>query len=159
METCNKCGWPFATKAELISHMAIKHADEPYGFLDGKCPVKTPKLLSAESTVETCASCGKWIQRYPSFMGDDDGYFQCEKCGNTSTRSRAGRPYGPKSKHWEWVLRQFNELFLDINPFDRDTVQSEPPLSELDWDAVEKWFISNNIYRSFINVIIEVVDS
>lgn len=158
METCNQCGWPFATKEQLITHTKVKHPDEPYGFLDGKCPVKTPKLISAESTVETCYSCGKWIQRYPSFMGDDDDFFQCEKCGSTATRSRKGRPYGPKSKHWEFVQKQFNELFLDISPFDRDTVKSDPPLGSLDWEAVEQWFRSNNIYRIFIGVQVEVVE-
>jgi ribosomal protein S27AE len=157
---CNKCGLPFSTQQELATHKKIKHAESPYSFLEGECPVKTPKLLSAESTVETCASCGKWVQRYPSFMGDDDGYWQCEKCGCTSIRSRAGRPYGPKSRRWEWVVEQFNELFLDIAPWDRDTVQSTPPLKELDWESVETWFNANNIYRGFINVeIVEITES
>lgn len=124
---------------------------------NGNCPVPAPKLLKAESTVETCASCGAWVQRYPTFMGDDDSFWQCDKCGSTSVKLRKGRDYGPKSKHWAWVNKQFQELYLDIFPGDRDTVVTEPPMSALDWQAVEAWFRSHNIYRSFIAVTAEVV--
>jgi hypothetical protein len=121
------------------------------------CPVKPPTLLRADSIVETCG-CGKWIQRYPAFMGDDDSFWQCEKCGRTWINRRPGRPYGPKSKEWAWVQEQFNKLYLDISPFDRDTVLCDPPLESLDWQAVEEWFQSHNIYRVFIGVSVEVVE-
>lgn len=119
--------------------------------MDG-CPVQAPKLISAKSTVVRCACCGAWAYRYPTFMGDDD-YFECEKCaGCTSVQMSEGRPYGKKSKEWEWIERMFNELFTDISPYERDTVVTEPPLESLDWEAVEAWYRSKNIYRVFIGI-------
>lgn len=115
------------------------------------CPVVAPKLLKADSLVETCASCGAWVERYPAFLGEPDGYWECEKCGCTSVNIRDGRPYAPKSQKWEQVLKWFNEMYLDIPYWDWDTVVTEPPMRELDWAAVETWFRSQNIHRVFIS--------
>ncbi len=123
------------------------------------CPVKPPRLLRADSTVEVCASCGSRFDRYPTFMGSDDGFWRCENCGGSLIKAHKGRPYGPQSKDWEWILDQFNKLYLDISPQDRDTVLSVPPLNELDWKAIEAWYRSHNIYRSFIGVDVTVESS
>lgn len=122
------------------------------------CPVKPPKLLRADSVVETCASCGAWVERYPEFMGESDGFWECDRCNCSSVKIRQGRPYGPKSKEWAWVQEQFNMLYLDIAPPDRSTVLCDPPLESLDWNAVEEWFRSHNIYRVFIGVSVEVIE-
>ncbi len=119
--------------------------------MENKCPVPAPKLLKADSLVETCASCGAWVNRYPAFFGESDRYWQCDKCGCTSVKIRDGRPYGSKSRQWEHVVIEFNELYLDIAYWDWDTVVTDPPMHTLDWAAVETWFRSQNIHRVFIS--------
>lgn len=114
------------------------------------CPVAAPKLLKADSLVETCASCGAWVNRYPAFFGESGCDWGCDKCGCTSVKIRDGRPYGPKSRQWEHVVAEFNELYLDIAHWDWDTIVTEPPMRELDWAAVEDWLRSRNIHRVFI---------
>ena len=116
------------------------------------CPVKAPRLLKAKSLVETCASCGAWVERYPSFLGEPDGYWQCEKCGCTSVRIRDGKPFGPKSRRWHDLVEMFEDLYLNIPEWDWDTVETDPPMKSLDWEAVEEWFRSQNIYRYFIHL-------
>lgn len=125
-------------------------------MLEG-CPVKPPKLLKAESIVESCDSCGLWIHRYPSFLGEDDGFFDCDRCNCTSVRLRDGRPYGPKSKQWDQIVKWFEECFTDIDSSDWDTVETDPPMKSLDWDAIEEWYRSHNIYRWTIRVEVEEV--
>ena len=74
--------------------------------------INIPKLLLARSVVVTCASCKAWYMRYPAFMGDDlDKGDQCLRCGVTSFTMREGRPYGPKSKDWDWILSMWAELY------------------------------------------------
>lgn len=116
------------------------------------CPVEMPKLLRAPSIVETCASCGAWVQRYPAFLGEAQEFWQCEKCGNTSTRRRQGRPFGPKSKMWPRVLEEWENRWDSIPPWDRNgsVVVCDPPLASLDWQAIEDWYASQNIYRMYI---------
>lgn len=124
------------------------------------CPVAAPKLLKAKSTVVTCASCGAWVGRYPSFFGDDDGFWQCEKCGNTSWREREGRPFSSKSRNWENICKSFAELWTNIPHWDWDTVETDPPMRAIDWQAIEAWYRSQNIYRVFIEVpAVEVVEN
>lgn len=101
-------------------------------------PIAAPKLLKANSTVETCASCGMWVERYPDFL-DSEGFWQCEKCGCTSVKQRPGRPYGPKSKEWHWINERFNDLFIYFAPGDFDAVETDPPMQSLDWKAVKAW--------------------
>lgn len=125
--------------------------------MSNKCPVPAPKLLKADSTVETCASCGAWIERYPTFLGESDSFWQCEKCGCTSVKLRDGRPYGPKSGKWAQVVSMFEDAYLDIPYWDWDKVEAEPPLQSLNWEAIEQWFESQNIYRIFINPFIAVM--
>lgn len=125
--------------------------DEPEEQSD-VCPIKPPKLLKADSIVETCAQCGTWVDRWPAFLGDPDYYWSCEKCGNTSVMLRPGRPYGPKSSKWPDVVKMFEDLYLDIPHWDWNTVKTEPSMASLDWAAVEAWFRSQGIYRMFIGV-------
>lgn len=128
--------------------------------MNEECPIKAPKLLKAQSTVETCASCGAWVDRYPSFMGESDNFWQCDKCGCTSVKLRDGRPYGAKSRQWAEVVQMFEESYLNIHPGDYSTVETDPPMASLDWQAVEKWYQSQGIYRIFITVgAYEVVSS
>ena len=124
--------------------------------MSSSCPVPAPKLLKAQSTVETCASCGAWVERYPSFLGESDNSWQCEKCGCSSVKVREGRPYGPKSSQWVEVVKMFEDAYLDIPHWDWDTIQTEPPMQSLDWEAIERWFRSQNIYRVFISPFITV---
>lgn len=120
--------------------------------MNDNCPVQAPKLLKAKSTVETCASCGAWVDRYPSFYGESDGYWECDKCGCTSVKLRDGRPFSKKSRKWDEVVQVFEECYLDIPQWDWNTIVTEPPMITLDWGAVEEWYRSQNIYRIFINV-------
>lgn len=108
-------------------------------------PVKAPKLLKANSLVETCASCGTWVERYPEFMGESE-FWQCDKCGNTSVKVRQGRPYSKKSRNWGWINAQFIELFDSIAYWDWDTIVTDPPMKELDWKALDEWYQSRNMY-------------
>ncbi len=116
-----------------------------------ECPVQAPKLITAKSTVVTCGSCGAWAGRYPSFFGEDDGYWQCDKCGNTSIRERDGRPYSSKSRIWGNIAKSFADMWTDIPEWDWDTVETDPPMKELDWSAIEAWYRSRGIYRVFLS--------
>lgn len=127
-------------------------------MLEG-CPVQTPKLLKAKSTVVTCASCGAWSYRIPTFMGTED-MWDCDKCGNTSCYERQGRSYSSKSRRWDDIVKSFNDVWTDIPHWDWDTVETEPPLKDIDWAAIEAWYRSMNIYRTFIELPqIEVVET
>lgn len=119
--------------------------------MSDQCPVPPPKLLKATSLVETCGSCGAWVERYPEFVGNEIEW-QCDKCGATWVNVRQGRPYGPKSKQWELVTEWFNDLYLDIHPDEWDTVTTDPPMESLDWQAIEAWYRSQNIYRMHISI-------
>lgn len=120
------------------------------------CPMKAPKLLKVKSLVETCSSCGAWVERYPEFLAGDY-FWECEKCGCTSVKIRQGRPYSKKSREWENITNQFNELFLDIPYWDWDSIETEPPMKSLDWVAVEQYFNSQNIYRVFMGIGLEII--
>lgn len=119
--------------------------------MNSQCPVPAPKLLKANSTVETCASCGAWVERYPSFMGENDGFWECEKCGCTSMNIRDGKPFGRKSRRWSEIVKMFEESYTDIPYWDWDTIETEPPMRDLDWSAIEAWYASQNIHRVFIS--------
>ena len=115
-----------------------------------ECPVPTPKLISAKSTVITCGHCGAWVERYPAFMGEFEDFWQCEKCGYSWIRIREGRPFSRKSRKWDWIVKEFNDLWTDIPHWDWDTVITDPPMASVDWAAIETWYRSMNIYRMFI---------
>lgn len=87
-----------------------------------------PKLVSAESNVMTCASCGTWYERYPAFMDGDSKGDQCDRCGCTSFKVREGRPYGPKSKDWKWILEAFEKTWKYFDPEEAELVITDPPL-------------------------------
>lgn len=111
-------------------------------------PVQTPRLLKVRSTVVRCASCGMWITRFPSFFGAFEGFFHCEKCGRTGIVEKEGRPYGPKSQQWDWIVDEFNHLFFGLETWDFESVVCDPPLESLDWKAIDDWFHSKNIFRA-----------
>lgn len=76
---------------------------------------KAPKLKLVQSTVWTCAGCGRWMERQPDYYDGDFGKGDyCEKCGCTSIEGRDGRPFGPKSKRWEHILREWEDEWEDI---------------------------------------------
>lgn len=119
---------------------------------ENPCPIATPKLLKVPSIVETCARCGVWVHRYPAFLGEFMGFWRCDKCGNTSIKRRPGRPYGPRSKAWESILSEWEDCWTSIPPWDRSeyVVVCDPPLTSIDWQAIEDWYASRQIYRIFI---------
>lgn len=117
--------------------------------IDKPCPVPMPKLLKANSLVETCASCGTWVERYPVFL-DGDYFWQCDKCGNTSTKVREGRPFAPKSRDWKIIVERFEELWTMIPQWDWDSIVTEPPMKSLDWNAIREWYESQNIYGAVV---------
>ena len=127
-------------------------------MLEG-CPVPTPKLLKVKSTVFTCARCGAWSHRIPTFMDGLD-FWECEKCGNTSVHQCEGRPYSNKSREWQRITEWFNDDWTNIAHWDWDTVETEPPLKDVDWKAIEAWYRSMNIYRVFMELPeIEIVET
>jgi len=93
---------------------------------------RPPTLLLAESYVYTCASCGTWAFRVPKFL-DDDGYWQCDKCGSSTLKMREGRPYGPKSRHWEWIENQFDQIVNSLPGEFLEGVKTDPPLEANTW--------------------------
>jgi hypothetical protein len=54
---------------------------------------------------------------------------QCPRCGCTSFRQSEGRPYGPKSRDWDWIEKAFNEAWRLIEPEEYSMVTTEPPLN------------------------------
>lgn len=93
-----------------------------------------PKLLLAKSYVFTCYSCGAWQYRSPQIFGDgsDGKGDQCHKCGCTSFNIREGRPYGTKSKEWEWITKEFDSCWRFINiEFEGHTIVCKPSLQEM----------------------------
>lgn len=85
------------------------------------------KLLKAESIVITCNCCGHWLNRGPAFLGYE-GQWDCEKCGCTSIRIRPGRPFGPQSREWDWIEKEFNQLWKYFDSEEMKTVTTDPPL-------------------------------
>lgn len=91
-----------------------------------------PKLLKCESYVETCASCHSWVERYPQWLGEMDKSWQCEKCGCSSVDIRVGRPYGPKSREWDWIEKLFYELWPTMEPNDYIGLHTYPQVTNFD---------------------------
>lgn len=69
------------------------------------------KIVGIKSHVVTCYSCGAWLGRAPLWYSEGDKGDFCTKCGSTAVRVRDGRPFGKKSKDWEWLLKECLELF------------------------------------------------
>lgn len=112
-----------------------------------ECPVAAPKLLKAKSTVVLCSNCKAWITRYPTFLGYDD-MDHCERCGCTSVIMREGRPYGPKSGLWDWIVAEFREVFSHLDTWEFESVICDPPIESLDWKAIDDWFNENDFHRA-----------
>jgi hypothetical protein len=98
-----------------------------------KTDVPAPKLILAKSYVFRCGCCHRWLWRAPQMWGDEGD--SCEVCGCTSCTIREGRPYGPKSKGWADLEREWEKdwplLADDIIDYWPDTVVTDPPLAEL----------------------------
>ena len=41
-------------------------------------------------------------------------------------------------------------MWTDIPEWDWDTVETDPPMKEIDWSAIEAWYRSQGIYRVFL---------
>jgi hypothetical protein len=99
--------------------------------------VNAPKLLWLASIVQTCTGCKRWECRRPTYLGDELGKgYSCERCGVTSTDVREGKPYGPKSRIWAKLLKEWKE-YWDWNGLDElvGLVKTEPPIEKLIEDA------------------------
>ena len=73
------------------------------------------KITTIKTIVFTCGHCKAWYCRIPAWddLGKGD---QCERCGATCFASRSGRPVGPRSRHWPWMLDEALDL-LKYNSF------------------------------------------
>lgn len=97
-----------------------------------------PKLLKLTSMIIRCGGCKTWVLRQPWYLGDDIGFWQCDKCGSTSSIISEGRPYGPRSKKWAQLVEEFNELWEYCQPYDLDGIVSDPPVPVYDWGKQEE---------------------
>ena len=68
------------------------------------------KIVAIKSMVVTCYTCGAWLGRAPVYYSEGDKGDFCHKCSGTAVRVRDGRPFGPKHKDWEWMLKECEEL-------------------------------------------------
>jgi hypothetical protein len=114
-----------------------------------KCEQKrqNPRLLSVAAYTAWCGSCGRSIDRYPIFLGDDY-HFECQNCDADNVHIKTGRVIGPRSKHWKSALELFNErqpedIFAWASD---DEVKTDPPLS----------FCVKNSRRNWIKLDIEI---
>ena len=74
--------------------------------------VEPPTLLLIKTHRLRCAQCKVWLGRLPQWDGECLGKgWSCEHCGNTSTETFEGRPYGPRSVFWEPLRKEFYDLF------------------------------------------------
>lgn len=113
-------------------------------------PFPTPRLIKAYARKEKCYRCHAWVDRYPSFMGDRDDFWECERCGCTSMYIEDARPYGPNSRKWFQVCEWWEDLWRDLPPWDFDTVECDPPLSSIDWSVVADWYEERGITHIYI---------
>ena len=49
------------------------------------------------------------------------------------------------------IAKSFADMWTDIPEWDWDTVETDPPMKELDWSAIEAWYRSRGIYRVFLS--------
>jgi hypothetical protein len=72
----------------------------------------TPTNLELVKThVIRCAQCKRWICRLPQWYNADVGHrHYCQYCLCTSIIISDGRPVGPRSRHWQSLVDEFNEL-------------------------------------------------
>ena len=85
------------------------------------------KIRAIRSQVWICAACHMWLGRMPVYAGEGDKGDCCERCGNTSMIIRDGRPFGPRSSQWEWLIeevREFLELFEEGSYERKDLMRS-----------------------------------
>jgi hypothetical protein len=64
-----------------------------------------------------CFGCKAWIGRLPKWDGCELGKgWQCPKCGTTSISYDDGRPWGPRYRHWDELVQEFEEIMASIGP-------------------------------------------
>lgn len=72
--------------------------------------LNTERIRLINSMVYRCYSCGTWYVRVPAFDLDCGKGDECLRCGCTSFKNTPGRPYGPKSKEWDNLIKEIKEL-------------------------------------------------
>lgn len=90
------------------------------------------RVILIKAHVITCYRCGAWLGRTPLIYGDGDKGDFCWKCGCTSVRVREGRPYGPRSRHWDWLSKEAEKL---IDTFKDDDYMLTQLREELVWES------------------------
>lgn len=71
-----------------------------------------PKLKLVKSDVIRCYGCGIWIIRLPQWDNCELGKgWQCLKCGTTAITYHEGRPFGPRSRYWSTLSKEFREYY------------------------------------------------
>lgn len=128
------CDW---CKKEIKSNEVFG----PIGFcLCYGCEQKrqNPQPLLFEAITVTCAWCGRSVDRYPAFLGDDY-FFECEHCGSQTVNIKnPGRPIGPKSQHWQIALESFKE-WSPMDQWYAEQIKTDPPIETLYDDPRHNW--------------------
>lgn len=67
-------------------------------------------IVGIRSMVITCYSCRAWLGRVPIYYSTGDKGDQCTKCGGSAVSVRDGRPFGPRHRDWDWMVKEAQEL-------------------------------------------------
>jgi len=83
-------------------------------------------VRALKSRVYTCGGCGAWYCRIPTTSDLDKGD-QCPKCGSSYFKTRDGRPFGPRSKQWPYLIEEFADMvrldcFDDFDPIQNHAI-------------------------------------
>lgn len=108
-------------------------------------PFNPPALIRVDSVVETCGTCGAWLNRCPIWDYELVDC-RCHVCGGSSVRTRLGRPYSRRSRHWNDIQQRFNAVFQFIDPDIRENVVTDPPMSVLPWGEMREWYEKHNMF-------------
>jgi DNA-directed RNA polymerase subunit RPC12/RpoP len=69
------------------------------------------ELKLVKTYVIKCAQCKRWLGRLPRWTNAELGKgHRCEYCGCTSIEITNGRPWGPRSRYWDDLVTEFNDL-------------------------------------------------
>lgn len=68
-----------------------------------------PQPTAIRTYVVRCHNCGAWICRVPMWNGLE-GIGECDRCGGTFVQFSEGRPFGPRSKHFPYLLHEWEEF-------------------------------------------------
>ena len=64
-----------------------------------------PDPILIKTITFVCDSCRRTV-RVPAWQGED-GLGECEHCGCTSSTMHDGRPFGPRSQAWEYLIEEW----------------------------------------------------